>query len=144
MSQNSVQVADGKAAFPSNANDVPPPRENDLDPEAKSTLVARAKDVIAGRVPAPALVVPPEVERFMQREFAEESAGRKPPPTPEARRHIREQLSLQAVYAGQPVACFTNTDGSLAVLASREKEIWALLEVLTEDERAKVFVADTL
>jgi hypothetical protein len=144
MPQNIVNVTDTKDGITRIANGSPPTAESPLSPEKKDALIARAKDVIAGRIPPQALIVPPEVELFMKREFAEEFAWREPPPTPKAVRHITEQLSLQAHYKGKAVACFTNPDGSLAVLAAGEKEIWALLEDLTEEERVKVLIMDTM
>ena len=144
MSQNSLPVADDKAAIPPIAKGVPSAEEIALTPEKKDSLITRAKDIIAGQVPPPPLIVSPEVELFMKREFAEEFAWREPPPTPEALRHITEQLSLRAYYKGKAVACFTNPDGSLAVLASGEMEIRALLEELTDEERVKVLIMDTM
>jgi hypothetical protein len=144
MSNNSIPVADDKTSIPPIANGSPSAEETSLSPGKKAALISRAKDVIAGRIPPPALIVPPEVERFMQREFAEEFGWREPPPTPEAIRHIREQLSLQAHYKGKAVACFTNPDGSLAVLAEGQPEIGALFEGLSEEEEVKVVIMDTM
>jgi hypothetical protein len=140
MSHNSVEVADEKTDFPPNVGDLPTPKEGDLTPEMKDALIARAKEIIAGRIRPSAMVVPPEVEKFLQREIA----GFDPPPTPKAIRHITEQLCLQAIYRGEPVACFTTADGMLTVLASGENEIWTLLQELSEDERVKVVITDTM
>jgi hypothetical protein len=106
----------------------------------RETLISRAKDIIAGLVRPPALVVPPEIETFLHREFD----GVNPPPTPEAIRYITDRLSLEAYYKGEPVAYFTTVDGIQAVLAAGEREIYALLEGLSEEEEAKVVITDTL
>jgi hypothetical protein len=140
MSHNSVEVVNGKIASSPNVGNSHAVSENDLTPESIDRLVARAKDIIAGRVRPPALVVPPEIEELLRREFA----GFNPPPTPEAIRYITDRLSLEAHYKGQPVACFTTTEGIQAVLAVGEREIWPLLEGLSDEEEAKVVITDTL
>ena len=139
MSQNPVPIADTNAA-PPHANGVPCATECDLTPEAKAALVARAKDVIAGRIPPPPIIAPLAVEEFMQREYANYD----PPPTAAALRDIREDLSLQAIYAGVPVACFTMPGGFLAVLGVGEQEIWAILKGLSDQEQSKVVVMPTI
>ena len=113
--------------------------EDDLSPEGKGALIVRAKDVIAGRIRPPAMVVPPEVDEFLQKEFG----GVEPPPTPEAIRRIADHLSLLMYYRGLPVACFTMADGEMVVLASGDREVEALLRGLSEEEAAKVVIADT-
>lgn len=140
MSRNAVPVADGKSNFPSIATDSPSADADDLTPEQKDALIARAKDIIAGRVRPSALVIPPEIERLLQRDFE----GFDPPPAPEAIRNISERLSLEAHYQGQPVVCFTTTDGVLTVLAVGEREIRELYQELSHDEKAKVIITDTL
>jgi hypothetical protein len=102
-------------------------------------LIQRAKDVIAGRVPPPVLVPPPEVEQFLRREFEH----CEPPPTALALRRIADRLTLDATYRGEPVAVFTHSGGALAVLAAGEREIIALLDGLDDVERSKVMVTDT-
>ena len=139
MSHNSVRDAGGMAGAPPSLGDAIPAREGDLAPEIKDALISRAKEIIAGRVRPPAMVAPPGVETFLQQEFG----AKAPPPTSEAVRRVTERLSLQAQYAGRPVACFTTADGSLAVLASGDREVEALLRGLSESEAAMVVVTDT-
>jgi len=139
MSHNSVHVADGKAGSPPNTSDIHAPIGDDLTPEMKNSVITRAKEIMACRICPPSMAVPPEVERFLQREFS----GCNPPPTPEAIRRISEDLSLQAHYRGIPIACFTTAEGYLTVLASGESEIFALLKGLSHEEGAKILVTDT-
>ena len=141
MSHNSSPVTDGIVAASPHANgSYSSCEEPELTQEGKTALVTRAKDVIAGRTPPPPFLVPVEVEEFVQKEITRFPAM----PTPEAIRHIREQLSLQAVYKGIPVASYTMPDGSLSVLGAGEQEIRTLLEGLSEDEEVKILIMDTM
>lgn len=106
---------------------------------AGPVVVGRAKDIIAGRIQPPALVATPEIETFLQREFGNVQQR----PTEEAIRRITERLCLEAHFGGQPVACFTTPAGTLAVLASGERDVEALLRGLSDEEQAKVVVTDT-
>ena len=140
MSQgNLVQEAGGKNLPLPNPANTESAKEEALAPERKDALVNRAKDIIAGRTPPPELIAPPEVRQFLNREFGE--AERKP--TADALRRATEWLSLEAHYAGRPVACFTTRAGGLAVMASGEIEVEAVLRGLSDDERAKVVVIDS-
>lgn len=97
-------------------------------------LVARARDIIAGRVVPPALVPPPEVVAFLERESATA------PASPAALRHLTSQLTLQTRYAGRAIACFVPPGGEPVVLAVGDTEIEELLRALTEEEGARVVV----
>lgn len=113
--------------------------DDDTCSQAKDALILRAKDAIAGRTRPPALATPPEVDEFLRKEFG----GVEPPPTREALRRIADRLSLESLYGGRPVACFTMADGGLAVLACGGREIEALLRGLSDEEAAKVVILDT-
>lgn len=140
MSHNSSPVADGTAAASPHANgSYSTCEEPELTQEAKTALVTRAKDVIAGRTPPPLFLVPVEVEEFVQKEIARFPAL----PTAEAIRHIREQLSLQAVYKGNSVVTLTLPDGSLCVLGAGEQEIRALFDGLSAEERDRILIEYT-
>lgn len=139
MSQGSVHDVTGKAGTPPAAASARDGRENDLTPEIRDRIPARAREIMAGRVRPAALPVPPGLARFLQREFGSVDS----PPTPEAIRRLTGRLSLEAHYGGHPVACFTTTEGTLAVLAAGEQEIAALLEGLTGEEAASVVVMDS-
>ena len=138
MSHTAVRDSAWETGFPSDASDGAIGSEADLSPEIAAALIDRAKEIIAGRVCPPAPVASPEIEKFLQREFE----GVEPSPTPEAIRRITEGLSLQALYRGQPVVCFKMKSGALAVLASGEREIEALLRGLPESESSRVYVTD--
>jgi len=107
--------------------------------DAQQALVARAKDIIAGRIPPDPIPVPSIVVEFLDEEFRRFH----PQPTAEARRFLTEDLSLQAIYKGTPIASIRMSDRSLAVLAVGEDEIRTLLTHLNNDENADVVIRDT-
>lgn len=141
MSHNKLvhEVGEKAVPWPSSGNGECA-TEVELPSEKTDALLGRARDILAGRIQPPALVVPPEVEQFLQREFRE----CEPQPTAEALRRITERLCLEAHYGGQPVACFTTLAGTLAVLASGDVEVEALLRGLSVEEASKVVVNDTV
>ena len=104
-----------------------------------SAMIDKAKAIIPGRVHPPALVPPPEVEAFLEREFGE--GGMKA--SAQFLRLTTDHLCLEALYRGEPVACFTTDTGGLIVLAVGESEIKALLRSLDNEESSKVIVMDT-
>lgn len=136
MSNNTL-IHDGRAT---GANETQPIGRGELAAEAVDALLAHARDVIAGRVQPPPLPVPPEVERFLQHEFG--PGGMEV--TPAALRRITERLCLEAIYRGQPVVCVTTPAGTVAVVATGETEIFALLKGLSGEERSKVMFTDTV
>jgi hypothetical protein len=139
MMHSSLHETGGEVGMPPNTGDSNVAEEVELSPERKGAIVALAKEIIAGRINPPALVVTPEIERFLKKEFG----SLNPPPTPEAIRRITERLSLQAHYGGRPVACFTTVSGDLAGLAAGESEIETLLRGLSNEETAQVIVTDS-
>jgi hypothetical protein len=136
---NLVHDDTGKVAFPTDPAETDSERDDELSPETAAGLIARAKDVLAGRVQPAVLVVPPQVEQFLQRELGE---GKRRP-TAEALRRITDRLCLEAHYGGRPVACTTTQAGTLAVLASGERQVEAVLRGLSEEEKPKVVIIDT-
>lgn len=139
MSQSKVVHEAGGMVTTPPSGDGSSAREAELLPETTAALVSRAKDIIAGRTQPPALVAPPGVEQHLRREF-----GGGEPPTADALRRITKRLSLEAHYGGRPVACVTTRAGTLAVLASGDREVEALLRGLSDEEGARVVVTDTV
>jgi len=106
--------------------------------DAQQALVARAKDIIAGRIPPDPIPVPSIVVEFLDEEFRRFH----PQPTAEARRFLTEDLSLQAIYKGTPIACQMLPGDKYTVLAVGNREIEVLLRGLSSSESTKVIVLD--
>jgi hypothetical protein len=120
----------------------PPPHvgpEVELTPQAIEALVARARDVIAQKSPGPALVIPKHVEEFSAQQIASFPFV----PDPKVMQHMKEQASLQANYQGELVAVIRDKNDDLAVLAVGSREVFAMLDGLSDEERSKILVTDT-
>lgn len=102
-------------------------------PEAAAQrLVRRARAIIAGEESPEPIVPPPSVAAALER--------RPHPLTPAERLRLSNELSLQAVYGGLTTACFHTPEGALAVLASGDDEVRALVAALTDAERKHVTI----
>jgi hypothetical protein len=137
MSQITGRVGEFKPFPPAPPVRVEPDVE--LTPQAIEALVARAKDVIAKRTPGRALVIPKEVEDFSARQIESFPFV----PDPNVMQHMKEQASLQSIYQGELVAVIRDMNDALAVLADGRREVFAILDGLSGEERSKVLVTDT-
>ena len=113
-------------ATPTTTENAPLP--NEVSAERREFSLQYVRDVLSGKIIPPPIVVPPPVEKSLQRERLSEGA----------RKWMGEELSLGYYYGGQPIVTLKTKDGHRAVLAVGVAEIRALREGVPYEERRDV------
>jgi hypothetical protein len=107
--------------------------QEELSPQEQEEFLARLRDILAGKLPAEPLQIPPVIRALVDRELAGMRV------TAEARQRIYLDSTLDYYYGGSCVA-YLEKDGQRIILAVGPGEVSAMLQGLPTPQRSKVLV----